>query len=214
MSVSLLLLLLLSLPIVVRQWALIWEGFPALQIEQVQLFNPQTLVVIGGGTVYGAVEYQSPVTINTRTLLRVRYAAKLAGKIGLPILVSGGSVMETEGVSEADLMADVLVNEFKIPVAWRESNSRNTEENARFSHRILQDYAINKILLVTQAYHMPRAVHEFRKAGFEVLPAPTAFIGQDSGLNIFDFLPSPTALMNSYLLAHETLGMLWYRFKY
>ncbi|OAI16307.1 hypothetical protein A1359_08145 [Methylomonas lenta] len=79
---------------------------------------------------------------------------------------------------------------------------------------MLQEFAINKIVLVVQAYHRPCTAHEFSKAGFEVLPAPTAFIGQDSGLSIFDLLSSPTALMNSYLLAHETLGMLWYRFKY
>lgn len=214
LSVSLLFLLLLSLPVVVSQWARSWENFSALQTEQVQPFNPQALVVIGGGAVYGAVEYQSPMTINTRTLLRIRYAAKLAREMDLPILVSGGCVLRTETVSEADLMSDVFVNEFKVPVAWRESNSRNTAENAQFSREVLQEYAINKIVLVTQAYHMPRAVHEFRKAGFDVLPAPTAFMGQASELSVFDFLPSPEALMSSYLLTHETLGMLWYRIRY
>ena len=214
LSASLLVLLLLSLPVVVKLWARSWENFSALQAEHVQPFNPQALVVISGGVVYGAVEYQSAMTINTRTLLRVRYAAKLAREMDLPILVSGGSVLRTEAVSEADLMADVLVNEFKIPVAWREPNSCNTAENAQFSRKVLQDYAINKIVLVTQAYHMPRAVYEFRKAGFDVLPAPTAFMGQLSELSVFDFLPSPEALMSSYLLAHETLGMLWYRIRY
>lgn len=212
LSVSLSMLLLLSLPITISQWARSWEDFSPLHAKQIQSFNPQALVVIGGGTVNSAVEYQSPMTINTRTLLRIRYAAKLAGEMGLPILVSGGRVMETESVSEADLMADIFVNEFKIPVAWRESNSRNTAENAQFSRRVLQEYAINKIVLVTQAYHMPRAVQAFRKVGFDVLPAPTGFMGQqDIELSVFDFLPSPIALMNSYFLAHEMLGMLWYR---
>ena len=214
LSVSLLLLFLLSLPVVVNQWAHRLELFLPLQTKQVQLFNPQAIVVISGGAIKGAVEYQSPVTINTRTLLRVRYAAKLAKEMSLPILVSGGCVLEAETVAEADLMADVLINEFKTPVAWREQNSQNTAENAIFSRRLLQEHAINKIILVTQAYHMPRAVNEFRKVGFDVLPAPTTFIGLNVELSVFDFLPSSTALMNSYLLAHETLGMLWYRIRY
>lgn len=214
LSASLICLLLLSLPIVVNQWARYWERFPALQSDQIQSFEPQVLIVMGGGALKGAAEYQTPMTINTRTLIRVRYAAKLAREINVPILVSGGNVLHAEGVSEADLMADVLVNEFKIPVAWRERNSRNTAENAQFSYKLLQNFAIRKIVLVTQAYHMPRAVHEFRKVGFNVLPAPTAFMGQAPGLNLFDFLPSSEALMSSYLLAHETLGMLWCRIRY
>lgn len=203
----------LSLPFVVNQWAYNWEQFPPLEPDQIKHFKPQALVVIGGGT-ENATEYLTPMTVNSRTLLRIRYAAKLARQQGLPILVSGGSVVDTEYLSEAVLMADVLEQEFKTPVAWLETQSRNTAENAQFSRHVLQSFAVNKIVLVTQAYHMPRAVSEFRKAGFVVLPAPTAYIGGYSEWTIFDFLPSATALTNSFLLAHENLGMLWYRIRY
>lgn len=209
--VSLTVLLMLSLPIVVAQWARHWERFPPLQAGGIKLFKPQAMVVIGGGMVLNADEYPSPRTINHRTLLRIRYAAKLAREEDLPILVSGGNVMHAAGIPEARIMADVLEQEFKTPVAWLETKSRNTAENARLSGSVLGGLGINKIVLVTQAYHMPRAVMEFRKAGFQVLPAPTAFIGGASELTLFDFLPSPTALANSFLLAHEQLGMFWYR---
>lgn len=209
-----LLLMMLSLPIVVGWWARNWEYFPPLQAGDITRFQPQALVVIGGG-VNKAVEYDTPRTVNAGTLLRIRYAARLAREFGLPVLASGGCVFGPECIPEAQLIADVLEMEFNTRVAWLEANSRNTAENARFSARELQDYNIKRIVLVSQAYHMPRAVLEFRKAGLEVLPAPTAFISGDiSELTIFDFVPSAAALMDSYLLAHETLGMLWYRLRY
>lgn len=213
-AVCLVLTLILSLPVVINLWANYWERVPPLSRQQVAEFKPQALVVIGGGVDKSAEEYQSPVTVGFRTLIRVRYAAKLAWELGLPILVSGGSVLGRDCASEASLMAEVLENEFKTPVAWLEDQSRNTAENARFSREVLGEYGIDKIVLVTQAYHMPRALTEFRKAGFEVLPAPTAFIGHGAELNVLDWLPSPLALMNSFLLAHEAIGMLWYRVAY
>ncbi|AMK77883.1 MULTISPECIES: YdcF family protein [Methylomonas] len=212
--VCLTLLWLLSLPIVVKQWALLWERVPPLSAEAAQQFEPQALVVIGGGIETSAPEYPGQVTLHVRTLLRVRYAAKLAGELGLPILASGGGMLEPEDISEAELMAQTLNDEFKTPVAWREPSSSNTAENARFSREVLKEFGINKIVLVTQAYHMPRAALEFRKAGFDVLPAPTAFIGHAGESRLLDWLPSPTAWYNSFLLAHEMVGTLWYRLRY
>ncbi|WP_026601988.1 YdcF family protein [Methylomonas sp. 11b] len=212
--VCLALLWLLSLPIVVKQWALLWERIPPLSADAVQPFKPQALVVIGGGIEYSAPEYPEQVTLHVRTLLRVRYAAKLAGELGLPILASGGGTLEPDDIPEAELMAQTLDNEFKTPVAWQEPRSSNTAENARFSRELLKQFGINKIVLVTQAYHMPRAALEFRKAGFEVLPAPTAFIGHAGETRLLDWLPSPSSWANSFLLAHEMIGMWWYRIRY
>ncbi|WP_446808325.1 YdcF family protein [Methylomonas sp. 2BW1-5-20] len=212
--VCLTLLWLLSLPIVVNQLARLWERVPPLSVEDVREFKPEALVVIGGGLEYAAPEYSGQATLHVRTLLRVRYAAKLSWELGLPILVSGGGALDPEQSSEADVMAQTLDREFKTPVAWLERYSSNTAENARFSREVLNEFGIDKIVLVTQAYHMPRAALEFRKAGFEVLPAPTAFIGHEGESRVLDWLPSPTAWANSFLLAHEMIGMLWYRIRY
>jgi uncharacterized SAM-binding protein YcdF (DUF218 family) len=56
----------------------------------------------------------------------------------LPVLVSGGKLSDSVCSSEAELMASVLIDEFKIPVAWQESKSRNTAENAQFSFQVLK----------------------------------------------------------------------------
>lgn len=209
-----LVLWLLSLPVVVNQLALWWERVPPLSADALGHIQPQALVVIGGGLDYGAPEYPGGVTLHPRTLIRIRYAAKLAWELGLPIMVSGGGLNDPDEVAEADLMAAALDGEFKTPVAWLERGSVNTAENARFSHQLLSQYGIARIVLVTQAYHMPRAALEFRKAGFEVLPAPTAFIGQVGESRLLDWLPSPTAWTNSFLLFHEIVGKVWYRIRY
>lgn len=213
-AVSLSLLLILSLPIVENKFAQYWECFPALQSDRVEQFLPQAIVVIGGGLEHVALEYRSEWTVNARTLLRLRYAAKLARETRLPVMVSGGKAPGSTDVSEAEVMAAVLREEFAIPVAWQETASRNTVENARLSRDILLQRGINRIILVTQAYHMPRAESEFRKAGFDVLPAPTAFIGRTAGFSAFDWIPSVRALEHVFLLSHESLGMLWYRLRY
>lgn len=211
--IGLLVLVIVSLPVVTNKFAQYWERFPALHTASIKQFSPQAIVVIGGGLEHGAAEYQSGWTVNSRTLVRLRYAAKLAKETGTPVLVSGG-VPDATDVSEAGVMASVLTEEFSVPVDWREEASRNTAENARFSRNVLGRYGVERILLVTHAYHMSRAELEFRKAGFQVLPAPTAFIGKAGGFSLFDWFPSAAALEDVFLLSHECLGMLWYRFRY
>lgn len=81
-------------------------------------------------------------------------------------------LLQYDGIN-AFICSEVLIiaaREFITLLAWLESNSHNTAENAQFGRSLLLEYGINKIVLVTQAYHMPRAVNEFRKAGFDVLP--------------------------------------------
>jgi len=168
------LFLILSLPVTENTISAYWENIAPLQLKQTQAFLPQAIVVIGGGIEYSAFEYAGAITVSPRTLLRVRYAAKLAKETRLPVLTSGGVMPENGGISEAAVMAETLQTEFAVPVAWQERESRNTLENARFSRRILEQQGIDRIILVTQAYHMPRAELEFRKAGFQVLAAPTA----------------------------------------
>lgn len=71
-------------------------------------------------------------------------------------------------------MAEILEGEFGVPVRWREELSRDTADNARFSAVMLKAAGISRIVLVTQAFHMPRAVALFEAAGLQVVAAPPA----------------------------------------
>lgn len=168
------------------------------------------IVVLGGGTYFQAPEYGAD-TVGDGTLVRLRYAAKLQRETGKPLLVTGGKPLGNE-LSEAQQMKSVLEQEFKVPVRWTEDASDNTLENARYSYQLLQKARIKRIYLVTHAYHMPRSVMAFQAAGFEVVPAPTAFTTRYQ-TSLLSFLPYAPAMRNSMYFTHEVIGMLWYRLK-
>jgi len=132
------------------------------------------IVVLGGGTYFNAPEYGGIDTVGDGSLLRLRYAARLQRETGKPILVTGGKPLGNAS-SEAQQMKAVLEKEFNVPVQWAEDASDNTLENARYSYQLLQKTGIKRIYLVTHAWHMPRSAMAFQAAGFEVIPAPTAF---------------------------------------
>lgn len=168
------------------------------------------IVVLGGGTYFHAPEYGAD-TVGDGTLVRLRYAARLQRETGKPLLATGGKPLGNE-LSEAQQMKTVLEQEFRVPVRWTEDASDNTLENARYSYQLLQQDGIKRIYLVTHAYHMPRSVMVFQAAGFEVVPAPTAFTTHYR-TDLLSFLPRATALRNSMYFTHEVIGMLWYRLK-
>jgi uncharacterized SAM-binding protein YcdF (DUF218 family) len=182
----------------------------------------QAIVVIGSGLRGNASEFGGDYTLNSRSLERVRYAATLQKRTNLPIMVSGGNVFESESPekpsvpSEASVMADVLEKEFNAPVQWQEAESRNTAENAIYCRKILHFQKVDKILLVTHAFHMKRAKIAFEKVGFEVQAAPTVYLSSadEDDLDVFKFIPSAQAMLNSNFALHELLGMVWYEMRY
>ena len=205
------LLVIASLPIVPNSIIHLLEDIPAL--DQAELSQPQAqaIVVLGGGRYADAPEYGHD-TVSKSTLERIRYGAFLHHHTGLPVLVTAGSPYNRK-VSEAELMQSTLENEFKTEVRWAEKKSKNPWENARFSFELLQEENIKKIYLVTHAWHMPRSQQVFEQAGFEVIPAPTAYTTAAAPL-LLRLLPSAGGLESSRLAAHELLGMLWYKLRY
>ena len=173
------------------------------------LQNANAIVILGGGTYFHAPEYARQDTVNEQTLMRLRYGAKLQRETGKPILVTGGKPLGNH-LPEAQQMRAVLEQDFRVPVRWTEDTSDNTFENARYSFQTLQKAGIKKIYLVTHAWHMPRSVDVFRRAGFEVVEAPTAFTTRYQ-TDLFAFLPNAGALHDSKIFAHEVIGLLWYR---
>lgn len=176
-----------------------------------RLQNADAIVILGGGTYFHAPEYGGHDTIADPTLVRLRYGAKLQRETGKPILVTGGKPLGNSG-SEAQQMRMSLEQDFRVPVHWTEDESDNTFENAHHSFRILQQAGIHKIYLVTHAWHMLRAAEAFRRAGFEVIEAPTAFTTRYR-TDMLTFLPQAGSLYDSRIFIHEIIGLLWYRVK-
>lgn len=172
----------------------------------------RAVVVLGGGRLADAPEYGGHDVPAYVTLARLRYAAHLHRVTGLPLLAAGGRP-DGVGEPEAETMARSLREDFGTPVEWVDDDSDNTAQNAQFSARILKRAGIDKILLVTDAMHMPRARAIFEKSGLRVVPAPTIFFSRER-LTALDFLPSGEGLRRSHYALHEWLGLLWYRLRY
>ncbi len=200
-------------------WALStpWLSRTLLQTLEAEPADPllappaQAIVVLGGGKYYAAPEYGGTDTVSEPTLARLRYAAWLHRRTGKPILVSGGAP-EGSTISEGQAMKAVLENEFKVTVAWTEDKSFNTFENAHASRATLQPLGIDRVYVVTHAWHMPRSKSIFIKAGFDVVPAPMHF-ATNFRLTILDFRPFAPALADSSHFFHEIIGLVWYRLK-
>lgn len=169
------------------------------------------IVVLGGGRRTQAREYGGD-TLNSYSLERLRYAARLHHATHLPILATGG--MPGGGsVSESALMRKVSTEELHTPVRWIEEAALTTWDNARFSAPILKKAGVKRILLVTDAAHLRRAAPLFQQQGLYVIPAGIHFAGAQINSPI-SLLPSASGLRDSHYALHEWLGIVWYRLRH
>ena len=214
MALSVVSLFLLSLPITSYYLTRSLEYYTPLSLQSVEIANYDAIVVLGGGRHRRAPEYSDLDIPKAAPLERIRYAAYLQNQTGLPILVTGGK-FKLQDVPEAEFLERVLEKEFFASVKWQEGQSRTTWENALFSRQILQAEGIDRVLIVTHALHMPRAMYSFTQAGFSPKAAPTAFSSHLAmEFEVLDFVPHAIALSKSVAALHEWLGLAWYQLRY
>ncbi len=206
----------MSLPVTVErgaQWlerheqALAEADWPALAQQA------EVIVVLGAGRApgdpaWGGLAQPAPMAIE-----RMRYAARLARASKLPLLTSGGTPYG-QPLSEAQMMADALARDFATPVRWQEPASRTTWENALFTAKLLREQGISRVVLVTQAWHMPRARWSFEQQGLQVIGAPCGFLGVPNGRPTGGWLPEGVAVWQSVQLINEAVGLLAYPLAY
>ncbi len=214
-AISAALLFFLSLPLT-GHWLILRleSAHPPLALDQDTLQpHAEAIVVLGMDRYADAPEYGAD-TVSGGTLVRLRYAAHLHKRMGLPILLSGGTPYGEE-IAEATLMHAAMQSDFGLDPKWIETDSRNTFENALNAKEILSALGIKRVYLVTHAWHMPRAVWAFTRAGIVAIPAPTGFTTRSNReRKLYGFLPSAKGLVLSSLALRERLGLTWYRLKY
>lgn len=185
---------------------------PTRAVDMEAARGAQAIVILGGGRRRDAAEFGGD-TVNRLTLERLRYGARLARELQLPVLVSGGA--PTGEVPEAALMGAALREDFGVTPRWQEGASLDTRDNARFSAEQLRAAAVTRVVLVTHAAHMKRAQTEFEAQGLEVVAAPTAWLGRGPGATdddqVLPALPSQNAAYAGWYALHEWIGLLAYR---
>lgn len=185
------------------------QRYPAVTLEA--LPNADAIVLLGGA-VQPAAPPERPYPDLGAAADRVWHAARLyhAGKAPL-ILVSGGKLPWSGGDRpEAEAIADLL-RQLGVPdtALLLETHSRTTQENRDYSLPILRAQHAHRVLLVTSALHMPRALALFRNSELELIPASTDFeITHPINTHVLRWLPDAQALADSTRALKEYLGQL------
>ena len=183
--------------------------FAAVSAPQLKTGQVQAIVVLGGGLLPAAPEYGGAAQPSSSTAARLRYGVWLARQSGLPVAFTGGTGWAAEGMqvaSEAEVATRVALQDYGFALRWSEAASRDTWGNARLLAPMLQREGVQRIALVTAAWHLPRAVAAFERAGLHVTPAPMEFV-RPVERDLLEWLPSAHGLMASQQVLRECLGL-------
>ncbi len=185
------------------------ERFPVWQGDG---RDPDGVIVLGGAinadvsAVRGSLEMDSAAE-------RVFTMLELARRFPkAKIVFSGGSgSLVPNSPSEAPV-AERLLKQFGIAAdrIVLEGTSRNTAENAIFTRQMLMPKSTERWLLVTSAFHMPRAVGAFRAAGFDIEAYPVDWRTRGWADAALPFDTISGGLARTDVAVHEWVGLLAY----
>ncbi|MDR6391844.1 YdcF family protein [Paraburkholderia phenoliruptrix] len=192
-----------------------WLTAPLLSLAQPQAetsaptrFAPRTaIILLGGGTVYNRDKVLVPPReVMARIAVSAEnYAACKRSATVCSVIVSGGNP-QRHPATEADTYLPYLLRE-QVPRSdiVLENRSLTTYENARNVSAIVGQSRYDSLILVTSAYHMPRALLDFRHFGLEPQPLISGARRAHLGL-----LPRYSNLANAELALHELVGIAQY----
>jgi uncharacterized SAM-binding protein YcdF (DUF218 family) len=171
-------------------------------------------IVVLSGYVRVLDEEGAHVELGVDTLSRCLRAAEVYhGGKPCPVVVSGGKPdPAAPGPPFAVPMRDFLIQR-GVPASDLivEDRSRTTHENAVETCRLLEERGIHKIVLVTDAASLYRAVACFRKQGAEVVPCGCRYRARRMPWSVGAFVPDVRAAIGFQEASHEWLGAAWYR---
>jgi uncharacterized SAM-binding protein YcdF (DUF218 family) len=186
------------------------QRFPPWHAAQ----GPVDGIVVLGASIEAELSTAHGIPVVRSAPDRIIAAATLAHQYpNARILYSGGSPnLISDDAREADFASAVFeglgIDKSRLIV---ERRSRNTQENAQFSKVIAAPKQGERWLLVTSAFHMPRSVGLFRKAGFAVEPYPVDWRTGGRG----DLLTFSNVVLDGWertdLAVREWIGLLAYR---
>jgi len=188
------------------------QADPPLALNDAAWRQADAIVVLGGGTYERAPEFGGKDMPGAEAMQRLLYAAELARHSELPVYVTGGVppdrvTQQPEGRSMAEWLVRLGIERDRI---HSENEALNTWQNATRIRAMLPK--AQRIVLVTSAYHMPRARWAFQQQGFAVIAAPCSYKRDLAPLDLLSWLvPKAHLFHESYIALHEYLGLVWYR---
>ena len=146
---------------------------------------------------------------------RIFAGIDLIKKNKAPVLIlTGGKLPWSVGKPEGEYLRDIA-EELGVPSdsILLTENVQNTDQEAKAVAKLLKKDFPN-VILVTSAFHMPRAQKVFEAAGIVVSPFPVDFLSGADKTKITDFIPSADAFRETSFFVREIIGRLYYNLKY
>ena len=183
-------------------------------LQNVSTINEVDAIVVLGGMIKTiktkrGFEYEFGGAVD-----RILAGIDLYKKGKAPILIlTRGSLPWSLGKPEGEYLKEFAI-EFGIP----EENIllttivQNTDQEAKSVKKLLNQN--NNIILVTSAFHMPRAKKVFEEANINTIPFAVDFQIQERKLTFMDFLPSADSFNSSSHFIREIIGRSYYSLKY
>jgi uncharacterized SAM-binding protein YcdF (DUF218 family) len=174
---------------------------------------PDGIVVLGGMIVSDVSEARGAVALNDAAE-RITATAELARRYpAARIVVSAGSnaLLFDEGIEARFAVEQLQALGVAHERIAAEEQSRNTVENAVFARLVANPKPGERWLLVTSAYHMPRAMAAFRAAGFPVEAYPVDWRTRGAADLLWPFPVLWWGLQRTDTAVHEWIGLFAYR---
>lgn len=173
----------------------------------VDAFERHPIIVLGGGLNYYTGEEAAP---SLHSMQRLVKGYQLHRRLNTPLIYSGGIAIGQDKISEADAAAEFLESlgmerEFYIS----ENQAQTTFENAAYLKSWIEENEVEKVYLVTSAYHMLRSAAVFKAQNIDFLTVHSGFI-YDHQFSWLDYLPNRGALTANLSALHEWVGLFWY----
>lgn len=162
--------------------------------------NADAIVVLGGG-------YYKNGNLSGETTKRLLAGIYLSYKTKLPLILSG---VDIKYLPQNTPLLKILKT-MDLGNIYEDIKSKDTIQNASDSYKICKKYiqSCQQIILVTSAYHMPRAKMLFDHFFKSVIPYPVDY-KQDLRYNAYSFIPTMSDFENSAKAIREYVGILYY----
>lgn len=173
-----------------------------------ELAGVAAVVVLGGGA-----STRDGGTLTAESVARLVTALPVARSLSVPIVVSGGRPFAGADTASEGEVAAATIERLggHAPGVIVEGESRSTGENALFTRDLL---ASTRVAVATSAWHMPRAILAFERAGLDPVAIPGPWRSDRRPFHPVMLLPTSGSLETSSLALRERLGALWYRVRW
>ena len=130
------------------------------------------------------------------------------------LILTRGKLPWSVGIPEGEYLKDFAIkNGISESNILLTENVGNTDQEAKAIKKLLSEDK-SEVILVTSAFHMPRAQIVFEAAGINVVPFPVDFQKGLSKLTFMSFIPSANALSGTSFFVREMIGRTYYNLKY